>query len=362
MMARALRLARRSVSLARPNPAVGCVLVRDGSVIGEGRTQAAGGNHAEIDALSQVQDARGATAYVTLEPCSHSGRTGPCADALVAAGVSAVHAAMLDPNPEVAGKGMAKLEAAGIVASCGLLAAQAEQVNAGFYQRMRTGRPRVRVKLATSLDGRTAMASGESQWITGAAARSDVQKLRAQSGAIVTGIGTVLHDDPALTVRDGTLDIPSQPLRVILDSRLRTPVDASILDQPGHTLVVHGSSAPVSPELAASRAELLALSTSEHGIDLPALLETLAQRQCNDILVECGARLAGAFVEQRLADELVVYMAPTMLGSDARPLLALPLSAMDEQVRFNVQDVRAVGDDWRWILLPRDADMASEPK
>ncbi|MEP5764881.1 MAG: bifunctional diaminohydroxyphosphoribosylaminopyrimidine deaminase/5-amino-6-(5-phosphoribosylamino)uracil reductase RibD [Halieaceae bacterium] len=348
MMARAVQLARRGRYRARPNPTVGCVLVRDGAVIGEGTTQIAGANHAEIEALQACTDASGATAYVTLEPCSHQGKTGPCADALIAAGISRAVIAMRDPNPAVAGEGIAKLSAAGIAVDEGLLAGEAETVNPGFYQRMRGGRPRLRIKLAASLDGRTAMASGESQWITGPAARADVQKLRAESGAIMTGVGTVLSDNPALTVRDESLDIPAQPLRVIVDSRLRTPADAAILRQPGSTLLAytHGDG----QALSAAGAELLQLPEARGRVDLPALIGELAERQINDILVECGPRLAGALVEAGLADEIVVYMAPTLLGSNAQPLLELPLDSMAQQRRLQVKDLRQVGEDYRWTL------------
>jgi diaminohydroxyphosphoribosylaminopyrimidine deaminase/5-amino-6-(5-phosphoribosylamino)uracil reductase len=327
---------------------VGCVLVRDGVVIGEGFTQRAGGNHAEIEALAACADPRGATAYVTLEPCSHQGKTGPCVEALIAAGVAEVFIAMRDPNPAVGGHGLARLQAAGITVHEGLLAAQAEAVNPGFFKRMRTGLPRVRVKLAASLDGRTAMASGESQWITGPAARADVQKLRARSGAIVTGVETVISDDPALTVRDDSLDIPDQPLRVIVDSTLRTPPGAKLLSQPGQTLIACAAGEGAAP----GGAELIRLPGPDGRVDLPALLGELAARQINDILVECGPRLAGAFIAAGLVDELVVYMAPTLMGSKARPMLELGLDAMDEQRRLQVADIRRVGDDVRWTLLP----------
>ena len=352
MMARALQLAGQACYRARPNPAVGCVLVRDGKIIGEGATQAAGGNHAEVEALAACPDASAATAYVTLEPCSHQGRTGPCSDALVDAGVSEVFIAMRDPNPEVTGNGIARLQAVGIAVHEGLLAEQAETVNAGFYQRMRSGRPRVRIKLASSLDGRTAMASGESQWITGPAARADVQRLRASSGAIVTGVDTVISDDPALTVRNTAFDIPGQPLRVILDSAQRTPPHAKIFQQAGETVLAYVEGVPASKALQQAGATLLALPSAARRVDLHALLDWLGQRQINDILVECGPRLAGAFVTAGLADEILVYMAPTLLGSSARPLLDMGLDQMDQQQRLLVQDLRKVGDDYRWTLVP----------
>jgi diaminohydroxyphosphoribosylaminopyrimidine deaminase/5-amino-6-(5-phosphoribosylamino)uracil reductase len=358
MMARAIQLARRGRYSTRPNPTVGCVLTRDGQVIGEGYTQPAGRNHAEIEALQACANPRGATAYVTLEPCSHQGKTGPCAEALIEAGIAACVIAMRDPNPAVAGDGIAKLTGTGVEVSEGLLQAEAETLNPGFYQRMRSGRPRLRVKLAASLDGRTAMASGESQWITGPAARLDVQKLRAGSGAIITGIDTVLVDNPAMTVREESLTVPDQPLRVILDSRLRTPTDASILQAPGQALIVYTDNSANTNALAATGAELLAVSAAGKRIDLHAVVAELAARQINEILVECGPRLAGAFVQQRLVDELVVYMAPTLLGSDARPLLELPIAAMGAQQRLDVTDIRKVGEDYRWTLRPLLRDFA----
>jgi diaminohydroxyphosphoribosylaminopyrimidine deaminase/5-amino-6-(5-phosphoribosylamino)uracil reductase len=358
MMARAIQLARRGRYSTRPNPTVGCVLTRDGQVIGEGYTRPAGQNHAEIEALQACTDPRGATAYVTLEPCSHQGKTGPCAEALIEAGIATCFIAMRDPNPAVAGEGIAKLTGAGIAVFEGLLRAEAETLNPGFYQRMRSGRPRLRVKLAASLDGRTAMASGESQWITGPAARLDVQKLRAGSGAIITGIDTVLVDNPTLTVREESLTVPDQPLRVILDSRLRTPTDARILQTPGQALIIYTDKNADTTALAATGAELLAVAAAGERVDLHAVVAELAARQINEILVECGPRLAGAFVQQGLVDELVVYMAPTLLGSDARPLLELPIAAMGAQQRLDVIDMRKVGEDYRWTLRPLLRDFA----
>jgi diaminohydroxyphosphoribosylaminopyrimidine deaminase/5-amino-6-(5-phosphoribosylamino)uracil reductase len=363
MMARALQLARRGRYSAMPNPHVGCVLVRDGQVIGEGFTGPAGGNHAEIEALEAACDARGATAYVTLEPCSHRGKTGPCADALIAAGVARVVTAMQDPNPEVSGAGLEKLRAAGVSVACGLLEREALGVIPGFVARMTRGCGRVRAKLAMSLDGRTAMASGDSQWITGPAARRDVQRLRAESCAIVTGVGTVLADDCALTVRADELNLPEeahtlalarQPLRVVLDSRLRTPATARVLDAAAPTLLCHEASAGVPDALAASHAGLLALPAGEGGLDLHALVDHLAGQACNEILVESGPRLAGAFLRAGLLDELIVYMAPTLLGDRARPLLELPLDAMADRVALRLEDVRRVGADWRLTVVPDD--------
>ena len=350
MMARAIRLAQRGRYRTRPNPAVGCVLLRDGAIIGEGSTQRAGSNHAEIEALIAASDARGATAYVSMEPCAHAGRTGPCADALVAAGIARVVVATMDPNPE-GGGGVARLRAAGIPVDCGVLQNEAEAVNPGFFKRHQEGRPFVRVKLAASLDGRTAMASGESQWITGPEARADVQRLRARSGAIVTGIGTVLADDPALTVRDETLDIPDQPLRVVLDTRLRTPPAAALLSQSGQAIIATAAERD-DAALRAAGAEIVSFPVGARGIDLAALLALLARREINEVLVECGPRLAGAFLADELTDELVVYMAPVLLGSNARPLLSLPLDTMAARHRLAVTDLRQIGGDYRWTLAP----------
>jgi diaminohydroxyphosphoribosylaminopyrimidine deaminase/5-amino-6-(5-phosphoribosylamino)uracil reductase len=350
-MAEAIRLARCGVYSTDPNPRVGCLIVKNNTVVGRGYHIRAGEGHAEVNALREAGDeARGATAYVTLEPCSHFGRTPPCAQALIDAGLARVVSAMQDPNPSVAGRGLSMLKAAGISTEVGLLETQSRALNPGFIKRMETGKPFVRVKLAMSLDGRTAMSSGESQWITGAAARGDVQRLRACSSAIITGIESVLLDDPALTVRDVNLADENgfirQPLRVVLDSHARLPRSASIIQQPGRTVqVVTQEEAMASVGL---ECEQLVMPASPQGIDLPALLNYLAkQEQCNEVLVETGARLAGAFIQAKLVDELVVYMAPTLLGSQARPLVDLPLSKMREQQRLTLADVRHLGDDVR---------------
>ncbi|QIB66145.1 bifunctional diaminohydroxyphosphoribosylaminopyrimidine deaminase/5-amino-6-(5-phosphoribosylamino)uracil reductase RibD [Kineobactrum salinum] len=362
MMARALQLARRGRYWAMPNPHVGCVLVRDGHVIGEGYTQPAGGNHAEIEALTMAGDARGATAYVTLEPCSHRGKTGPCAEALLAAGVSRVVAAMEDPNPEVSGRGLARLQAAGVEVSCGLLQQEAERVIPGFIARMRRGRGRVRAKLAMSLDGRTAMASGESQWITGPAARQDVQRLRAMSCAVLTGVGTVLADDCALTVRPDELGLDPastarasvrQPLRVVLDSELRTPAGARVCSVAAPTLICHRQGLAASGPVLPAGVETLTLPHGTQGLDLAALMAALSGRQCNEILVESGPRLVGALLQQGLLDELIIYMAPTLMGDLARPLLQLPLQRMADKVALELTDARRVGQDWRFTAVPR---------
>jgi diaminohydroxyphosphoribosylaminopyrimidine deaminase/5-amino-6-(5-phosphoribosylamino)uracil reductase len=356
-MSRALRLAARGRYTTTPNPNVGCVLVRDGSIIAEGWHRRAGGPHAEVEALAHVTGSpRGATAYVTLEPCSHQGLTGPCADALIAAGIIRVVAAMEDPNPAVAGAGLARLKAAGVEVSCGLLRDQARALNRGFISRMESGRPFVFAKLASSLDGRTAMANGESQWITGAAARYQVQKLRAGSCAIITGVGTVLQDNPSLTVRaeglggDDTDGDPRQPLRLVLDSALRTPPNAKILSQPGETVIVclEQSDARMQP-LRAMGATVVTMPARGKRIDLVALLAWLAdERACNEVMVESGSVLAGALLQAGLLDELHMFVAPTLMGSAARPLLELPLVHMGEQLRLHIEDMRAVGDDW-WV-------------
>lgn len=393
-MAEALRLAARGRYSTHPNPRVGCVIVREGEVVGRGFHVRAGEPHAEVHALRQAGGrARGATAYVTLEPCAHHGRTPPCADALIAAGVARVVVAVADANPLVAGQGSERLRAAGITVDAGLMAAEAGALNAGFLRRMAGGLPWVRLKLAASLDGRTAMASGESKWITGPEARRDVQRWRAASSAIVTGIGTVLADDPALNVRSGlwaepgelapaqegpghgtpAADDPRQPLRVVLDSALRLSPRAQMLQQPGETLVVTVLAEPahdealidaldaVDPERAerasvlhAAGARLLALPPGADGrADLRLLLQVLGQAGCNEVLVEAGAGVAGGFLAAGLVDELVLYQAPTLLGSGARPLADLPLTAMAEQRRFQVHDLRRLGDDIRLILRPR---------
>ena len=361
-MARAIRLAAKGRFTTHPNPRVGCVLVRDGQIVGEGFHVRAGEGHAEVNALRMAGDqAMGATAYVTLEPCSHHGKTPPCAEALVQAGVARVVSAMVDPNPQVAGRGIKRLLNAGIEASSGLLEAEAKALNPGFIKRMEQGLPYVRIKTASSLDGRTAMQSGESQWITGAAARSDVQRLRAQSSVIVTGVDSILHDDSSLTVRENELQLDNaaeivqkQPLRVVLDSQLRMPLNAKILQQPGRTLIATVSQdAAKTGALIESGAEVVQLAAEQNRVSIKALLEHLATaEQCNELLVETGARLAGAFIAAGVVDELVVYQAMTLMGSDARPMYRLPYSKMDEQIRLQLLDSRMLGDDLRLTLRP----------
>ncbi|MEJ2407244.1 MAG: bifunctional diaminohydroxyphosphoribosylaminopyrimidine deaminase/5-amino-6-(5-phosphoribosylamino)uracil reductase RibD [Candidatus Thiodiazotropha sp.] len=351
MMNRALQLAERGLYSTDPNPRVGCVLTKEGHIVGEGWHEVAGGPHAEIVALNQAGDvARGATAYVTLEPCCHHGRTPPCSEAMIKAGVSRVIAAMEDPNPKVAGQGLRQLADAGIDVASGLLSAQAELLNPGFVLRMREQRPYVRCKLAMSLDGRTAMASGESQWITGTAARHDVHRLRARSSAIMSGIGTILADDPSLTVRnpDDSLAI-RQPMRVVLDPHLSTPVDARFLKQPGKSLIVTATEeAEVQELLEKAGAEVIYLPHGADAIDLRALMKVLAEREINEVMLETGAILSGAALRAGIIDELVIYMAPKLMGDGARGLFHTPgLQSLADAVELSIGDIRAVGDDWR---------------
>lgn len=362
-MARAIQLAERGLYTTGTNPRVGCVLARDGQVVGEGWHVRPGEGHAEVNALRQAgESARGATAYVTLEPCSHFGKTPPCADALIKAGVSRVVAAMQDPNPQVAGNGLQRLRDAGIQVDCGVLEAEAQQLNPGFIKRMRQGLPWVRLKLAMSLDGRTAMASGESQWITGPQARADVQRLRARSDAVISGADSVLLDDSALTVRVAELGLEpelaqaaaaQQPLRVLIDGRLRVPLTQRLFREPGPVLVVCSEHSQRGPEYQARQAELLAMPGAAGHVDLTQLLGELAGRGCNEVLVESGAGLAGAFWRAGLVDELIVYMAPRLLGSRARPLLELPFDSMAEAMDVQITDLRAVGNDWRISARPQ---------
>jgi diaminohydroxyphosphoribosylaminopyrimidine deaminase/5-amino-6-(5-phosphoribosylamino)uracil reductase len=352
-MARALQLARKGLYTTDPNPRVGSVVVKDGTIIGEGWHERAGAPHAEVNALQKVgANARGSTVYVTLEPCSHQGRTPPCANALVEADVARVVAAMEDPNPRVSGKGFDILRTAGITVDTGLLQGEAEALNPGFISRMRRQRPFVRVKLAVSLDGRTAMASGESKWITGEAARHDVQRLRARSSAVLTGVGTVLNDDPSLTVRD--FPIVRQPLRVVVDSNLSMPEHARMFGLEGQTLVVTASEdGDRSEALVNAGAEVLCLPAGHQKVDLPRLMAHLAARDVNELLVEAGAVVCGALLEAGLIDELLVYMAPHIMGNQARGMFHLPgLDEMAQRVALRMVDVRAVGDDWRITARP----------
>lgn len=352
LMARALRLAERGAFTTRPNPMVGCVLAKGEEVVGEGFHQRAGEAHAEVVALQAAGgEARGATAYVTLEPCAHTGRTGPCADALLEAGVSRVVAAMRDPFPEVDGAGFDRLRAAGIEVASGLMEAQSRALNRGYLSRMVRGRPWVRVKLATSLDGRSALANGESKWISGEASRHDVQRWRARAGAIITGAGTVLVDDPSLTVRLGD-DTPFEPpLRVVLDPGLATITRGRVREGDAPTLYVHA------PETKLGRsidAQLAVVAVEKGRFDLQAVLRLLAQRGINEVQVEAGATLAAAFLEAGLVDELLLYVAPVLLGSHARPLFdGLDIQHMTERMQLDVVETRRLGDDIRVLLRPR---------
>jgi diaminohydroxyphosphoribosylaminopyrimidine deaminase/5-amino-6-(5-phosphoribosylamino)uracil reductase len=354
LMTRALRLAERGAFTTRPNPMVGCVLAQGGDVVGEGFHLRAGEPHAEVLALRAAGErARGATAYVTLEPCAHTGRTGPCADALVAAGIGRVVAAMRDPFPQVDGAGFDRLRAAGIAVDCGLLEAQARRLNRGFLSRIERGRPWLRVKLAASLDGRTAMASGESKWISGEASRLDVQRWRARAGALLTGANTVLADDPSLTVRLGD-DTPFEPpLRVVLDPGLATIARGKVREGSAPTLYLHGPDLEPPRELQVQRA---AVSLRAGRLDLRAVLELLSARGINEVQLEAGATLAGAFLGAGLVDELLLYIAPVLLGDTARPLFAgLGIEQMAQRAQLTLVDSRTIGQDQRLLLQSSSA-------
>ncbi len=347
-MRQALDLAEAAIGLTEPNPRVGCVIVdADGRVIGSGHTQEAGGPHAEVmalrDAAARGADVRGATAYVTLEPCSHHGRTPPCCDALIAAGLKRVVSAVQDPNPQVAGQGMSRLAAAGIEVSSGLLADEARELNIGFFSRMQRGRPFVRMKIAASLDGRTALDDGRSQWITQEAARRDGHAWRKRAGAILTGIGTVREDDPRLDVR--LVETPRQPLRVIVDSRLEISATARILQPPGEVLIYSAG---------AQRAglDVVALPDPNGKVDLTALLSDLGRRGINELHVEAGHKLNGSLLRAGLVDELLVYMAPMLIGP-GREMAALPaLPSLDQSSRWQWLDVCTIGPDLRLRARP----------
>ncbi len=351
LMARALRLAERAAFTTKPNPMVGCVIAQGDQVVGEGWHQRKGGPHAEVFALQAAgARARGATAYVTLEPCAHTGNTPPCADALVAAGVARVVGAMRDPFPKVDGAGFDRLRAAGIAVEVGLMGAQARELNRGFLSRIERGRPWLRVKLAMSLDGRTAMASGDSKWISGEPARRDVHQWRARSGAILTGAGTVLADDPQLSVRleDGADFVP--PLRVVLDPGLATVARGKVREGDAPTLYLH---APDVKPPRAMDAERIAVPVQAGRFDLDAVLRLLASREINEVQLEAGATLAGAFLSAGLVDELLLYIAPVLLGERARPLFdGLDIDAMTERLQLHAIDRRHIGDDHRLLLRP----------
>ena len=347
-MQRALQLAGRGLFTTDPNPRVGCVLVRDGQIVGEGWHQWAGQDHAEVVALKAAGEAaRGATAYVTLEPCCHQGRTPPCSVALIAAGVSRVVAAMDDPNPQVAGKGLTQLAQAGIDTASGLLAEDAQALNPGFCRRMLKGLPYVRSKLAMSLDGRTALANGESRWITGEAARCEVHRLRARSSAVLTGVGTVLADNPRLTARLAPDEPVQQPLRVILDTHLRTPPAAALLNDAGQTLILTTARHTLPDLPAGVRVERIAADAAGRP-DLVAVIARLGEAGCNEIMVEAGSVLNGALLQAGLVDEWMVYLAPVILGDQARGLFSLPeITAMARRFALSLHDVERVGQDVR---------------
>jgi len=363
-MQRALSLAARGLETTDPNPRVGCVIAQRGRVIAEGWHERAGEAHAEVAALRAAgAQAAGATVYLTLEPCSHHGRTPPCVEALIAARVARVVIAVSDPNPLVHGKGAAALRAAGVSVETGLMEEEATELNARFFRRMLTGRPLLRVKLAMSLDGRTALASGESRWITGEAARADVQRWRARSSAILTGIGTVLADDPRLDVRLASEAGAArrQPLRVVLDSQLRTPPGARLLSPPGEVLIFTTLTAPEDPRalsLSTRGARLESLPLDAERIALPSVLDRLGELELNEVLVEAGAILAGELLRQSLADELLLYVGLRLLGPAARALVTLPpLARLADAPSFTLIEMQPVGDDLRLRLRPGGAPL-----
>lgn len=351
-MARALTLAKNGLFTTSPNPRVGCVLVKNGQIIAEGWHKKAGYGHAEVEALKQTSDSEGATAYVTLEPCSHHGRTPPCCDALIKAGIKKVVVAMQDPNPLVAGNGLKRLQAAGIEVVCGILEADAKALNRGFIKRMLTGKPFIRSKLAMSLDGRTAMANGESKWITSPESRHNVQYLRAESCAILTGINTVLADDPSLNVRLEKTEI-LQPIRVILDSQLKMPVNAKMATLEGETwLLTCSQNQQKKLELEQAGFKVFHLPEKNNRVDLNAVFDFLGQQQINEVLIEAGAILNGALLEAGLVDEWIIYMATCVLGDNGRGLFTLPsIQTMADKKLLQLKDVRQVGGDLRLILL-----------
>ncbi len=343
-MAQAIKLAEKGKYTTDPNPRVGCVLVKDNKVVAEGWHVKAGLGHAEVNALKQLDNAKNTTAYVTLEPCSHTGKTGPCCDALIAARVARVVVAMQDPNPLVAGQGIKKMQDAGIEVECGVLQQEAEILNKGFIKRMTTGLPFVRSKMAMSLDGRTAMASGESKWITSPASRADVQLLRAESSVVLTGINTVLDDDPSLNVR---LDGVVQPIRVILDSELKIPLESKMLGLDGEIWVLTCNSDQQKIANAENSGyKVFQLKSDNARLDLKAVMVFLGEKQVNNILVEAGAILNGALLAAEVVDEWVVYMAPCVLGDQGRGLFHLPeLQKMADKKQLNMKAVRQVGPD-----------------
>lgn len=360
-MAVALKLAAKGLFSPHPNPRVGCVITRGQNILGRGRHEYAGGEHAEIAALRDArEDVKGTTAYITLEPCSHHGRTPPCTEALLSAGVSRIVVASADPNPQVNGQGLKELRNAGLAVETGLMAGEAEVLNPGFFMRMRKGRPWVRVKTAISMDGRTALGNGDSKWISSEVSRRDVQKWRARSSAVLTGIGTVLADNPAMTVRpdnsrhgqDGQAP-GRQPLRVIADSRWRTPVGSAILADPATVIIAGTRDVAVPPELEATGAQCISLPAIAGRTDLVALLRRLAEMELNEIQVEAGGRLCGSLLKDRLVDELLIYQAPHLLGAGGPgPFTSTPLESMDQRTHLKLLETRRFGNDWRFRLVP----------
>jgi diaminohydroxyphosphoribosylaminopyrimidine deaminase/5-amino-6-(5-phosphoribosylamino)uracil reductase len=357
MMRRAIELARLGLYTTDPNPRVGCVIAHDARVVGEGGHRKSGEAHAEALALAAAGDAaRGATAYVTLEPHCHRSRTPPCTDALIRAGVKRVVCGTLDPNPRVSGAGVKQLAASGIAVDTGLLEAEVRELNLGFAKRMTTGLPRVIVKIAMSLDGRVALANGVSKWITGEAARADVQHLRAASSAVLTGIETVIADDPQLNVRDPSIELLGrQPLRVVLDTRLRMAPAARMLREPGQVLVFTAEERLADAgALRKAGAEVVAAALdTERRIDLQNVLVELGRRECNEVLVEAGPTLAGRFLQLGLADELIVYIAPIVLGPEARAMALLPpLYRIEDVPRYTLHGMQRIGADVKLVLRP----------
>ena len=350
-MARALQLAVRGRFSVQPNPVVGCVLVRDGKIIGEGWHEQAGSAHAEVNAIANSVSANSATAYVTLEPCAHHGKTPPCATALIEAGVSEVVFAVEDPNRE-SGSGSDVLESAGIKVRSGLMLEDAKALNAGFFQRVLSGRPRVRVKIAASLDGAIAMSNGESQWITGQAARDDVQRQRAESGAVMSGVGTILADDPSFNIRDESLETKGrQPIRVVLDSKLRMPLSSGMLCLPGETIVFCVDDAGRAP-LEDAGAEIVKVRDDNGRVDIAAVLDDLGAREVNDLLVEAGPTLSGALLAGGHVDELVIYQAPHIMGSETRPMFHTPTwGSLADRVTLQYTDVRILDFQVNCIIL-----------
>ncbi len=356
-MARAIQLAKNGWYTTDPNPRVGCVLVKDDQIVSEGWHVEAGQAHAEIDALNKIESCEGATAYVTLEPCSHTGKTGPCCDALIAARVERVVVAMQDPNPLVAGRGIKKMQQAGIVVDYGLLQDQAEELNKGFIKRMVMGKPYLRSKIAMSLDGRTAMANGESQWITSAQSRSDVQILRAESSAVLTGINTVLADDPSLNVRisdiDGQKQAIKQPVRVVLDSFLNMPVQAKMLSLAGETWIITGHDDPQKiKSLEIAGAKVFQLKQNEQGrLDLNEVMLLLGRMEINSVLVESGAILNGSLLAANLVDQWLIYMAPCVLGDQGRGVFHIPgMQGMSDKMQLDLAELRQIGPDIKMIF------------